>query len=77
MTTRALVKDHPWSTEKARAGTIGLAVAAETTVDGVTLRAMPEHLVKGDRRAVRILVSDSSEGWEFRVEIEGQVAPRR
>jgi hypothetical protein len=67
MTTRALVKDHPWSTEKARAGTIGLAVAAETTVDGVTLRAMPEHLVKDGKRALRILVPDSSEGWEFRV----------
>jgi glycosyl hydrolase family 38 len=78
MTTRALVRDHPWSTEKARAGTIGLAVAATGTVDGRTVRAMPEHLVRrspdGPRRAVRVLVDGPADGWEFGVEVAGRGA---
>jgi hypothetical protein len=76
MTTRALVKDHPWSTEKARAGTIDLAVAATTSVDGVTLRALPEHLVRrkddGPWRALRILVSDGTTDWDFVVSVAGR-----
>ncbi|MGA8115176.1 MAG: hypothetical protein WCA46_16050, partial [Actinocatenispora sp.] len=84
MTTRALVRDHPWSTEKARAGTVGLAVAATATVGGTELRALPEHLVRrtadGAQRCVRILISgdtrgsgdDEYAGWQFTVDVAGR-----
>ncbi|OPF75602.1 alpha-mannosidase [Streptomyces antioxidans] len=83
MTTRALVRDRRWSTDKARTSMIGLAVATTataTTRAGTTeLRALPEHLVRRDgagaRRAVRILVSGDApdhDGWTFDVEIAGR-----
>ncbi|GAA3514469.1 glycoside hydrolase family 38 C-terminal domain-containing protein [Actinocatenispora rupis] len=76
MTTRALVKDHPWSTEKARAGTIGLAVAATARLGDAELRAMPEHLVRttdaGKLRAVRVLVDGAdAAGLTFDADIAG------
>jgi hypothetical protein len=61
MTTRALVKDQPWSPDKARAGTRDLAVAAEATVGDRRVRLLPEPLLRGTtsnggRQSVRVLV---------------------
>ncbi|MCQ6251090.1 glycoside hydrolase family 38 N-terminal domain-containing protein [Streptomyces malaysiensis] len=79
MTTRALVRDRRWSTDKARTSMIGLAVAATARAGGTELRALPEHLVRRDgtgaRRGVRILLSGDApdhEGWTFEVEIAGR-----
>ncbi|MFD8281652.1 alpha-mannosidase [Streptomyces solisilvae] len=79
MTTRALVRDRRWSTDKARTSMIGLAVAATARAGGTELRALPEHLVRradtGARRGVRILLSGDApdhEGWTFEVEIAGR-----
>ncbi|GAA5014228.1 glycoside hydrolase family 38 C-terminal domain-containing protein [Actinopolymorpha pittospori] len=80
MTTRALVKDHPWSHEKARAGTVNLAVAAQTSAGDSILRALPEHLVRrspnGDQRSVRILFAGDGDpgdltAWRFSVQVAG------
>ncbi|NEE04206.1 glycoside hydrolase family 38 N-terminal domain-containing protein [Phytoactinopolyspora halotolerans] len=46
MTTRALVKDHPWSADKARSGLIRLAVAAEEVLGGRRIRLLPEPLLR-------------------------------
>ncbi|MFD8094876.1 glycoside hydrolase family 38 N-terminal domain-containing protein [Streptomyces malaysiensis] len=79
MTTRALVRDRRWSTDKARTSMIGLAVAATARAGGTELRALPEHLVRRDGtgagRGVRILLSGDApdhEGWTFEVEIAGR-----
>ncbi|MCQ8193065.1 glycoside hydrolase family 38 N-terminal domain-containing protein [Streptomyces rugosispiralis] len=79
MTTRALVRDRRWSTDKARTSMIGLAVAATARAGGTELRALPEHLVRragdGARRGVRILVSGDApahDQWTFDVEIAGR-----
>ncbi|MEV0838600.1 hypothetical protein AB0I55_03475 [Actinocatenispora sera] len=79
MTTRALVADRPWSTEKARAGTVGLAVAATASLGGTELRAMPEHLVRrgpdGPQRALRVLIAGAAADpaqWRFDVEVAGR-----
>ncbi|WP_327394117.1 glycoside hydrolase family 38 N-terminal domain-containing protein [Streptomyces phaeochromogenes] len=79
MTTRALVRDHRWSTDKARTSMIGLAVAATARAGGTELRALPEHLIQRDdtgaRRSVRILVSGDAPGhdeWTFEVDVAGR-----
>ncbi|MEV0808987.1 hypothetical protein [Micromonospora sp. NPDC050200] len=83
MTTRTLVRDHPWSTEKARTGMMDLAVPARASMAGAELRVLPEHLVRrtsaGPQRAVRILISgdnarttDQYPDWEFTAEIAGR-----
>ncbi|MEV2210405.1 alpha-mannosidase [Streptomyces sp. NPDC050997] len=79
MTTRALVRDRRWSTDKARTNMIGLAVAATARAGGTELRALPEHLVRqgddGARRSVRILVSGDApdhDAWTFEVEVAGR-----
>ncbi|GAB3924814.1 alpha-mannosidase [Microlunatus endophyticus] len=65
MTTKALIKDHPWSNEKARAGTVALAVAASGRLGGHTVRVVPEHLVRrgtsGRERTLRLII-DGVEG---------------
>ncbi|NEW74580.1 glycoside hydrolase family 38 N-terminal domain-containing protein [Streptomyces rhizosphaericus] len=79
MTTRALVRDRRWSTDKARTSMIGLAVAATARAGATELRALPEHLVRRDdagaRRGVRILISGEAsthDQWTFDVEIAGR-----
>jgi len=65
MTTRALIKDHPWSHEKTRAGTLALAVAAEAAAGPWRLRVLPEPLVRRREqlreRSVRLLVMDADD----------------
>ncbi|SDS63672.1 glycoside hydrolase family 38 N-terminal domain-containing protein [Microlunatus soli] len=60
MTTKALIKDHPWSSEKARAGTVAQAVAATAELGELTVRVIPEHLVRrgdqGRERTLRVLI---------------------
>ncbi|WP_328473403.1 alpha-mannosidase [Streptomyces sp. NBC_00448] len=78
MTTRALVRDRRWSTDKARTSMVGLAVAATAQAGGTRLRAMPEHLVRrtpsGALRCVRILIDGDRPdhgGWTFTAEAAG------
>ncbi|SEG91737.1 Glycosyl hydrolases family 38 C-terminal domain-containing protein [Actinacidiphila yanglinensis] len=78
MTTRALVRDRRWSTDKARHSMVGLAVAATAQAGGTSLRAMPEHLVRrtpdGALRCVRILIGGDPAGhagWTFTAEAAG------
>ncbi|MFC7375786.1 glycoside hydrolase family 38 C-terminal domain-containing protein [Brachybacterium sp. GCM10030267] len=44
--TTALVKDEPWSLDRARAGLVDRAVAAEAVLGGRRLRALPEPLLR-------------------------------
>ena len=62
MTTRALIANHRWSNERARAGMIDLAVAAETSWSGRRVRVIPEPLVRaadggGRLRALRLEIA--------------------
>lgn len=66
MTTRALVKDHAWSRDKARDGVLDLAVGAEETVGGLRVRLIPEPLVRGaedgaGRQSVRLVLDPAPE----------------
>ncbi|QGN33199.1 alpha-mannosidase [Microlunatus sp. Gsoil 973] len=73
MTTKALIKDYPWSTERARAGTIGLAVAASGQLGSRTVQVIPEHLVRrgpgGRERTLRMITDGRATGdhdhWSF------------
>ncbi|WP_329454178.1 alpha-mannosidase [Streptomyces sp. NBC_01497] len=76
MTTRALVRDRRWSTEKARTSMVGLAVAATAQAGSTRFRALPEHLVRrtpaGAQRCVRILIDGADPGgWTFTAEAAG------
>lgn len=87
MTTKALIKDFPWSSEKARAGTISLAVAADARLGATTLRVIPEHLIRNDdqagrQRTLRLLLDrpDAAAGadplhWDYALRLAGQQAP--
>lgn len=44
--TTALVKDQPWSLDRARAGLLDRAVAAESVIGGRRLRVVPEPLLR-------------------------------
>ncbi|MCA1221150.1 glycoside hydrolase family 38 C-terminal domain-containing protein [Streptomyces sp. 8L] len=79
MTTRALVRDRRWSTDKARTSMVGLAVAATARCGGTRLRALPEHLVRrtpsGALRCVRLLIDGAQAdpgGWTFSAEAAGR-----
>ena len=85
MTTKALIKDYPWSTEKARAGTIGLAVAASARLGSRTVRVIPEHLVRrgpgGRDRTLRLLIDgpapEDHDHWAFGLRSGGVERPVR
>lgn len=59
--TTALVKNRPWSLERARSGLVDRAIAAETVINGRTVRVLPEPLLRrGDDgtmlQSVRLLI---------------------
>jgi len=86
MTTKALIKDFPWSSEKARAGTISLAVAATAHLGDTTARVIPEHLIRandhGRQRTLRVLLSRGDDAvtgaeqdpWTYALRLGGQPA---
>lgn len=46
--SRALVKDHPWSLDRARSEMVGRAVAAQAVLGGRRVRVIPEPLLRRD-----------------------------
>ncbi|HEY9290494.1 MAG TPA: alpha-mannosidase [Microlunatus sp.] len=89
MTTKALIKDFPWSSEKARAGTVDQAVAATGRIGELRVRVIGEHLVRrtgGDReRTLRVLIDRNGEAvdqaesarWSFGLVVGGTEANLR
>lgn len=73
--TTALVKDRPWSNERARAELVDRAVAAESTIGGRRVRVIPEPLLRhaeggGLLQSVR-LVTEDPRPEEVRVRVAG------
>ena len=87
MTTKALIKDHPWSSEKARVGTVDLAVIATARLGEITVRVLPEHLIRRGTprlRSVRVICAGSdgrafaiTDRWSFRLRTADGDIPAR
>lgn len=65
--SRALVKDHPWSLDRARSEMVGRAVAAQAVVGGRQVRVIPEPLLRRDTgsgmlQSVRVEADGASPG---------------
>lgn len=74
--TTALVKDHPWSLERARSQLVERAVAARATIAGRRVEVLPEPLLqRGDSgrlfQAIRVVLEGAAEVREVRVGVAG------